>query len=202
MWLWEKLIFYKLALCNSVIAPLAWGNKLHEREALLSRRFSYKVWRAVLYTYIIQLYIYTYICWIHTDAMNKQTSEDFFKKIYLSLYCKVCVWEGVGDQTELQYIDPHSYGHQRCVFLVLLMLNWGPTLLAFSTASYHQLVWSPNSIGGPKGPLCWVVAFPTTSFLQLIWSPTHWLPVFTKLYNSSIAHSIFGMVCLIIIKRK
>ena len=28
----------------------------------------------------------------------------------------------------------------------------GPTLLAFSTASYHQLVWSPNSIGGPDGP--------------------------------------------------
>ena len=25
-------------------------------------------------------------------------------------------------------------------------------LLAFSTTSYHQLVWSPNSIGGPEGP--------------------------------------------------
>ena len=24
-----------------------------------------------------------------------------------------------GDQTELQYIDPHSYGHQHCIFLVL-----------------------------------------------------------------------------------
>ena len=69
---------------------------------------------------------------------------------------------------------PHSYGHQRCVFLILLMLNRrprGPTLLAFSTASYHQLVWSPNSIGGPEGPVCWVVAFPTTSCLQLVWSP-------------------------------
>ena len=39
----------------------------------------------------------------------------------------------------------------------------GPTLLAFSTASYHRLVWSPNSIGGPEDPFCWVVAFPTTS---------------------------------------
>ena len=27
--------------------------------------------------------------------------------------------EGVGDRTELQHIDPHSYGHQHCVFLVL-----------------------------------------------------------------------------------
>ena len=107
---------------------------------------------------------------------------------------------------------------------------WGPTLLAFSTASYHQLIWSPNSIGGPEDPFCWVVAFPTTSCLQLVWSPTHWevpkvssagwwlslphlvsnlsglqlvwLPVFTKLYNSLIAHSIFGMACLIIIKQK
>ena len=43
----------------------------------------------------------------------------------------------------------------------------GPTLLAFSTASYHQLVWSPNSIGSPEGPFCWVVAFSTSSDLQL-----------------------------------
>ena len=42
-----------------------------------------------------------------------------------------------------------------------------PTLLAFSTASYHQLVWSPNSIGGPEGPFCSVVAFPTTTCPQL-----------------------------------
>ena len=34
----------------------------------------------------------------------------------------------------------------------------GPTLLAFSPASYHQLVWSPNSIRGPKSPfgLVWL----------------------------------------------
>ena len=37
---------------------------------------------------------------------------------------------------------------------------------------HHQLVWSPNSIGGPEGPFCRVVAFPTTSCLQLVWSPT------------------------------
>ena len=27
---------------------------------------------------------------------------------------------------QLQYFDPHSYGRQRCVFLVLQMLNWRP----------------------------------------------------------------------------
>ena len=50
----------------------------------------------------------------------------------------------------------------------------GPTMLAFSTASYHQLV--SKTTGGSKGPFCWVVAFPTTC-IQLLWSPTHWLPV-------------------------
>ena len=55
----------------------------------------------------------------HNDTIIK-TSEDFFKNIYLSLYLKgLCVWEGVGDGTELQQIDLHSYGHQRYVFLVL-----------------------------------------------------------------------------------
>ena len=53
--------------------------------------------------------------------------------MYLSFYCNVCVWEEVGDQAELQYMDPHSYGHQRCVFLVLYM---------------------PNR--RPRGPLCWL----------------------------------------------
>ena len=41
----------------------------------------------------------------------------------------------------------------------------------------------PQLIRGPKGPLC--RAFSTTSYQQLLWTPTHWLPVFTELYNSS-----------------
>ena len=46
--------------------------------------------------------------------------------------------------------DPHSYGRQRCVFLVLLMLN-----------------------RRPRGPLCWVMAFFTASYQQPLWTPTH-----------------------------
>ena len=85
--------------------------------------------------------------------------------MYLSLYCKgskrlfkVCVWEGVGHRKETAIFWPaHSYGRQRCVFLVLLMLNrrpWGPLcwVLAFFTASYQHLLWTPNSIGVPEGP--------------------------------------------------
>ena len=87
------------------------------------------------------------------------------KYMYLSLYERVrkgysifaCKRELETEQ-KLKYFDPHSYGRQRCIFLVLLMLNrrpWGPLcwVLAFFTASYKQLLWSPNSIGVPEGPL-------------------------------------------------
>ena len=52
-----------------------------------------------------------------------------------------------------------QYGRQRCVFLVLLMLNRRPSgpalcwMMAFFTASYQHLLWTPNSIGAPEGPL-------------------------------------------------
>ena len=73
------------------------------------------------------------------------------------IYCKVCVWEGAGDRTETAIFWPHSYGRQRCVFLVLLMLNQKPRgplcwVMAFFAASYQQLLWSPNSIVVPEGP--------------------------------------------------
>ena len=61
------------------------------------------------------------------------------------------------------YIDTHSFGHRRCIFLVLLMLNRRP--------------------GGAA--LGWVLACSTTSCLYLVWTPTVWLPVLTELYNSS-----------------
>ena len=56
-----------------------------------------------------------------------------------------------------QYFDPYSYGHQRCVFLVLLMLNrrpWGPLcwVLGFFTASYQHLLWTPIQSGLPRAP--------------------------------------------------
>ena len=67
------------------------------------------------------------------------------------------MWEGAGDRTELQYFDPHSYGRQRCVFLVLQgcstggpgahSAGWWPSLLhLISNFSGPQL------IRGSKGP--------------------------------------------------
>ena len=97
------------------------------------------------------------------------TSEDFFTKICTSHFIvrvrkgllKVCEWEGAGDRTELQYFDPHSHGHQRCVFLVLQGCSTG-------SPEAHSAGW-------------WL------SLLHLIsnLSPTVSLPVITELYNSS-----------------
>ena len=141
--------------------------------------------------------------------------------MYLSLYCKgskrlfkVLWWEGVGDRTELQYIDQtHTISVVSFSFSRAAQPEAeGLTLLAFSTASYHQLVWSPNSIGVPEGPFCRVwLSLPhlvsNFSGPQLFWLPTQsgapmapsawcgfpyhissltvWLLVLTELYNSS-----------------
>ena len=153
----------------------------------------------MLYSHMRQLYTYT--CRIHIDAIIK-LSEDFFKKIYLILYLKgLCVrgsWRLNKDCNILTSPAPLDIAvcHSHSPGLV----NRGPGDPAslghvLIPASSHQLVWSPNSI-------CRVVAFSTTSCLKLLFSPTHWLPVLIELYNSSIAHSIFGMACLIVIKRK
>ena len=87
------------------------------------------------------------------------------------------MWEGVGDRTELQLIDLHSYGHQS-FFTVLLGCSAGDLgaqplcVLVFSTTSFHSLLWSPKNLSRePEGSLCWVLAFSTASYLQLVWSP-------------------------------
>ena len=130
----------------------------------------------LLYTHMcIQLYMQ------NTIWRNNKDGRRLLRKIYLSLYLKGCVWEGVGDQTELQHIDPHSYGHQRCVFLLLQGCSAGGPGAQPSAGCWLPL---PHLVTNGSG-------------LQ-----THWLPVFTELYNSSIAHSIFGMACLIVIKWK
>ena len=57
------------------------------------------------------------------------------------------MWEGVGDQTELQHIDPRSIGHNRVSFLFSWAAQPGAQplwVLVFSTTSYLKLVWSPN----------------------------------------------------------
>ena len=124
------------------------------------------------------MHIYTYICWIHTDAMNNRRGKSslqmctshFIVRVRKGLL-NVILWEGVGDRTETAIFWPHSYGCQRCVLLVLLMLNRRPC-----------------------GPLCWVMAFFTASYQHLLWTPIQsgalspfglvWLSLPHLVYNS------------------
>ena len=62
------------------------------------------------------------------------------------------MWEGVGDRTELQHIDPHSIGHNRVSFPFSWTAQpgaWGPSLSGcwfslphlISNSSDHQTDW-------------------------------------------------------------
>ena len=109
--------------------------------------------------------LYCCILIIITTQRRRKTSEDFFRKICISHFIvrvrkgllRVLLWEGVGDRIELQYIDPHSYGRQHCLSRSPGLLNRrprGPALcwmMAFFTASYHQLV-SKTPSGVPRAP--------------------------------------------------
>ena len=93
------------------------------------------------------------------------------------------MWEGAEDRTETVIFWPQTYGRQRCVFLVLLMLNWRPWgslcwVLAFFTASYQHLLWTPTHRGS-RGPPRPGVVLPTTSRLSVSNSTATtgtWLP--------------------------
>ena len=49
----------------------------------------------------------------HNDDTIIDKRHSSLEKYTSHFIWKGCVWEGVGDRTELQHIDPHSYDHQR-----------------------------------------------------------------------------------------
>ena len=103
----------------------------------------------MLYSHhIINMYIYTYTCRIHIDAIIK-TSEDFFKK-YTSHFIERVVYE-----RELET-------EQNCNILTSPLL-WTSAL---------SLSCSPGLLNWrPRGSLCWVLVFSTISCQQQVWSP-------------------------------
>ena len=86
------------------------------------------------------------------------------------------MWEGVGDRTELQHIDPHSYGHQRCVFLVLQGCSTGgPGLRFLLSAGFLYHILSPTSLISKltdflSSPSYIIVQSPTQSLEWHVWS--------------------------------
>ena len=133
----------------------------------------------------------------HKDTIIK-TQEDFFNKIFISHFI-ARVQKGLACERELEteqnwnILTPISYGRQRCVFPVLLMLNrrpWGPLcwVMTFFTASYQQLLWSPNSIGVPEGPFgrVWLsLPYFVYNSVSNCNCNCHLTSVLTELYNSS-----------------
>ena len=115
----------------------------------------------------------------HKGTMNKRRVKVPLKIICTSHFIvrvrkgllKVLLWEGVEDWTELQYIDPHSYGRQCCVFLVLQGCSTGCPGAHLSAGWWLSLLHlitnfsGPQLIRGPRGLLRPGVAFPTTSRL-------------------------------------
>ena len=139
------------------------------------------------------MHIYTYTSRIHIDAIII-TSEDFFKKICTSHFiCKVACERELETEQRLQPIDlPSRSGHRRVSFSFSWTAPPGAWGLSLSETCSHSGIFSLTGLVSKlnRDPFFWVVAFSTTSCLQHILSPTHWLPVSTELYNSSIAHSI------------
>ena len=80
------------------------------------------------------------------------------------------MWEGVGDRTELQHIDPHSYGHNSVSFPFSWAAQpeaWGSTLLGAGFFLYRIL--SPTAQSG-----AWGHTLLGAGFLYRILSPTDW----------------------------
>ena len=110
-----------------------------------------------------------------------KTSDTVFLEKYTSHFIwKVCVWEGVGNRTKLQHINLPTL----MAISVSFPLSWVaqpearvPSSLLRAAFLYHVL--SPNWSGIQTGLV----------------SKTNWLPAFTELYNSSIAHSISPGMC-------
>ena len=154
------------------------------------------------------MHIYTYTCRIHIDAIITDERR-LLKKKYISHFIwKVVSVRELDTEQRLQQIDlPSPSGHHRVSF----SFSWaaqpcacGPSL---SGTYCHSSIFSLTGLvsklnQGSRGPLLLGGGFLYHISSPTHLSPTHWLPVYTELYNSSIAHSIFGMACLLVIKRK
>ena len=148
------------------------------------------------------------------SLLEGYTPLTLFERVRKGLL-KVLLWgEWVGDRTELQYVDSHSYHIYPTPPLGQDMIQGqllsGVMAISVVSFSFSRVVqpedWGPSPLGA---------VLSTASCPQRVWSPkTHWLPVFPELYDSSIAHSIsphnwpsgcvtsavFWMACLIVIE--
>ena len=92
------------------------------------------------------------------------------------------MWEGVGDRTELQHIDPHSIGHNSVSFPFSWAAQpeaWGPTLLGAGFL-YRILYPTDWTSCAPSYIMIWRPLFLWSSQIALI-QPVHgqgYIPIF------------------------
>ena len=148
-----------------------------------------------------QLYIHIYMQ-KHIQH-NKDERRHFFRTIYLSLYWKDCVWEGVGDRTKTAtYWPPNSSGYHSLSFLSPGLLNRGPLCweLVLSTVYYLQLTQS-GVLRAPSAGCWFSLQHVISNWLEL---PVH--RVILLFYAHSISShnwpaeyatsAVFGMACM------
>ena len=99
-------------------------------------------------------YTNTYAYAYRIQRHNKDEWHSFFLEKYTSHFIwkgskgllKVLLWEGVGDWTELQHIDPHTSGLNSVSFL----FSWAAQLGAWGPASLghvpHSNIFSPTGL--------------------------------------------------------
>ena len=109
--------------------------------------------------------------------MNKRRAKTSLKKYTSHFIVKFACERELETEQRLQYIDPRSYDHQRCVFLVLQCCSTGgpgAQLSAEFWLSLTHLISNSSDLQlnqGPKGPHP-----PGGDFLYHILSPTSLVP--------------------------
>ena len=104
-------------------------------------------------------YTYSYACRNITTQWRRAATV-LIEKYTSHFIWKGCVWEGVGDWTELQHIDPHSYGHNSVSFpfsWAAQLGAWGPSLSGTWFSIQHLISNCNCSIGGLRALSagCW-----------------------------------------------
>ena len=113
----------------------------------------------------------------HTQHNNEDERTQFFRKIYLSLYWKGCVWEvSWRPNKDCNILTPTLLAITAFLSRSPGLLNWGPRGQPLLGHASHSSIFSPTdlnsncSIEGPAGPLCWMLVLSTASYLQLTWT--------------------------------
>ena len=121
------------------------------------------------------MHIYTYTMQNTYWRNNKNERRLSLEKYTSHFIWKVCVWEGVGDRSELQHIDPHSIGHNRVSLPFSWAVQpgaWEPTLLGAGFL-YHIL--SPTGLVSKLVPK--LTDFLSSPSYIIVQSPTQYLPM-------------------------